>query len=67
MGDGQFSLKPKPRAPYEGNGGKLLILRGLQKFAGREAWQEISEPGAPFLPRFLRQKACPELVEGWGF
>jgi len=23
--------------------------------------------GAPFLARSLREKACPELVEGWGF
>ena len=25
------------------------------------------EPGAPFLARSLREKACPEPVEGWGF
>ena len=24
-------------------------------------------PGAPFLARLLREKACPEPVEGWGF
>jgi hypothetical protein len=23
--------------------------------------------GAPFLARSLREKACPELAEGWGF
>jgi len=25
-----------------------------------------SQPGAPFLARSSREKACPELVEGWG-